>query len=185
VQILLILLTVVGFASVVPRSEAVRTTPIKQVSTRPAIEVSGRESAVRGRNLFVSGPLECRNCHSIQPGESSFGPNLSGVGRRLTREQIESSILEPSKDIAPGFGEIKLLTNSGRVITGTVQSESTDTLVLEESAGKIETVARNEIEEQQNGISPMPEGLTRNLTKQQFADLVEFLVGMRADMGRK
>src|SRR5690606_38011572 len=44
----------------------------------------------RGRRVFSQNPsAECSRCHSISRGESSdVGPNLAGVGARLTREEL-------------------------------------------------------------------------------------------------
>ena len=45
----------------------------------------------------------CTACHKIAGSEASLGPDLSGVGDRLSAEQIRNSILDPNAVIAEGF----------------------------------------------------------------------------------
>ena len=54
----------------------------------------------------VIGKFGCAACHSVLQAESPVGPSLKDVGKRLTVEQIRSSIIEPKAEIAPGFPPI-------------------------------------------------------------------------------
>ena len=45
----------------------------------------------------------CTACHAILQSESTVGPNLRDVGKRLKVEQIRTSIADPKAEIAAGF----------------------------------------------------------------------------------
>ena len=55
-----------------------------------------------GRRLFhqATGP-GCAKCHTVNGRGGRIGPDLSTIGRSLSREKLIDSILEPSKEIAP------------------------------------------------------------------------------------
>lgn len=48
----------------------------------------------------------CSACHSILGTQSPIGPNLADVGKRLSVEQIRTSIVDPKAVIAQGFPPI-------------------------------------------------------------------------------
>ena len=66
----------------------------------------------RGRQLFTSkAEIECVRCHKVRgPGGESaggeVGPELSGVGARLSRADLLESIVNPNKQIAQGFESV-------------------------------------------------------------------------------
>jgi len=70
-----------------------------------ALEYGG--SAQRGRRVALQHPAaQCARCHVIGDGESTVGPNLNGVGARLTRPELLESLLDPGASIAAGFGDV-------------------------------------------------------------------------------
>ena len=48
----------------------------------------------------------CAACHAVLQSESPVGPSLKDVGKRLSVDQIRSSIVDPKAEIAPGFPPI-------------------------------------------------------------------------------
>lgn len=57
-----------------------------------ATQVSAEEA--RGRELLNA--LGCKACHQLEGSGGSLGPALDGVGQRLSAEQINKQIAEPS-----------------------------------------------------------------------------------------
>ena len=48
----------------------------------------------------------CAACHSVLKTESSIGPSLNDVGKRLKVDQIRNSIVDPKAEIAKGYPPI-------------------------------------------------------------------------------
>ncbi len=48
----------------------------------------------------------CGACHSVLQSESPVGPSLKDVGKRLSLDQIRTSIVDPKAEIASGFPPI-------------------------------------------------------------------------------
>jgi mono/diheme cytochrome c family protein len=47
---------------------------------------------------------QCTRCHGIGENESIVGPDLDGVGERLSRSELLESLLDPGAAITAGFG---------------------------------------------------------------------------------
>ena len=109
---------------------------------------------------------------------------LPGAGGKFDRAHLVESILEPSRQIVEGYRSTILALSDGRVLTGIVREESTDSLILMDAAGQRQQVAKSRIEERRlSDVSLMPDGLADELTPQQFTDLIAFLETLRS--GRK
>jgi mono/diheme cytochrome c family protein len=70
--------------------------------SRPAASVSA-DPRVRGAQAFAGSG--CSQCHTIRRNGGTKGPNLSGVGRRLSDEQIRTQIQNGGKQMPP-FGDV-------------------------------------------------------------------------------
>lgn len=137
--------------------------------------------AGRGRKLFLeTAGVSCRNCHRVQQEGKEVGPDLTLVGKKLTRAQILESMLEPSKLIEPKFVTHIVETNEGKLVTGLLVKRDEQEVVLKDAEGKTVAIPASNVEQvlpQQQSL--MPDLLLRDLTAQQVADLLEFLGTLR------
>lgn len=135
----------------------------------------------RGKALFSTDTrVACAKCHSVDGSSSKAGPDLLTVGDKFPRTELIRSILEPSTSIAVGYGTTIVETKSGEIIQGILKSASAQELELADATGNRVHVALAEIKEQKGStLSLMPEGLQSGLTKQEFTDLIEYLVSLR------
>jgi putative membrane-bound dehydrogenase-like protein len=135
--------------------------------------------AVVGERVFFhpNGP-GCYKCHKIDGRGAGIGPDLSRIASSMSREKIIESILEPSKEIAPAFTTWRILTRDGKERTGMIVGEDAFSFVtVADSQGKIEKIHRREIEDRTAlPKSIMPENLPEMMTRQDFRDLLAFLV---------
>ena len=112
-----------------------------------------------------------------------LGPDLSQIGQKYKRHELLETLLKPSKTIDPKFAAHMLLTTDGRLLTGILAEQSAEQVVLQVfTSGKAEEVripAGDVDELLPQMTSLMPEGLLRDLTPQQAADLIEFLWSLK------
>jgi putative heme-binding domain-containing protein len=137
--------------------------------------------AKRGSELFLNtAGVRCKNCHQVRKQGQALGPELSQIGKKYNREQLLESLLFPSKRIDPEFVPQLIETTSGRVITGLLVKSSDDEMILKDAQRKEIRIPRDEIgfaAPQQKSL--MPELLLQDMTAQQVADLLAFLVSQR------
>lgn len=117
----------------------------------------------------------CAQCHTIYGKGQEVGPDITLNGRG-SFEQLLSNVFDPSLVIGAAYQARTVVTRDGRVMMGLVTEESPERVVLKVQGGKLETIARDDIDEMEvSRLSMMPEGLEQQLTPQEIADLFAFL----------
>ncbi len=149
-------------------------------SLAPFREVLAGGDRDRGRRLFNSkAEIECVRCHKLRGTGGEVGPELAGVGARLSRADLLESILSPNKKIAQGFESVVVAASDGKVYTGILRAEDSKELRLMTADGKAITVPKDSIEERMRGPSAMPDGIAAKLSRKELRDLIEFLAGLK------
>lgn len=139
---------------------------------KPVADLPG--DAERGRVAFRR---ECATCHRLDREGFPVGPDLFGI-RNQPKAAILLHILAPDHEITSGFGAYQLLTDDGRSFVGLLAAESPTSVTLRLPQGKEESFLRSEIELLvASRTSLMPSGFEKNVTEQEFADLLAYLKG--------
>ena len=138
-------------------------------------------NASRGRILFADEQrAACVKCHSVDGSSSKAGPDLFAVGDKLPRRELIRAVLEPSTEIAVGYGTTIVETRSGEEYQGILKQATADGIELMGADGRQVRIATSEVQTQRgSSISLMPEGLHTGLSRQEFTDLIEYLVTLR------
>ncbi len=139
----------------------------------------GGDSA-RGRALFQNNAaVYCVRCHKLNGQGGEVGPDLTGIGKKQTREYLATSIVHPNAAIAQGFETVVVALADGRVVSGVFKSEDDRTLRLVSVEGQTIDVPKAEIDDRKRGPSAMPDDVAKKLSKSELRDLVEFLATRR------
>lgn len=141
--------------------------------------------AIRGKAVFESEKkADCRKCHSADPNQKGVGPDLRTIGDKYERSELITSILEPSKTIAVGYGTTIVITHSGASHQGVLQRVTNEKIELRDKDGRIISLQQDEIDEQQESdVSLMPQSLESLMTRDEFADLIAYLATLRQAAG--
>lgn len=117
----------------------------------------------------------CAKCHKHSGEGENIGPDLTGTAAH-SKVELLTHILDPNQSVESNFRLYTVVTVDGRVINGMLASESRTALEFFDAEGKKTTVLREEIEEfAGTRKSLMPEGVEKELSRQQLTDLLEFL----------
>jgi putative heme-binding domain-containing protein len=128
----------------------------------------------------------CAACHRVEDSGYEFGPELTDVGKRLTRRELIESIIEPSKKLDAKYITSTIITADGKALVGFVKEQTDDSLTLLMQEGKSETLSTDEIEEiAEMKQSSMPENLASTLAPAEFLDVVEYMSGLRGEAGQR
>ncbi len=123
----------------------------------------------------------CLRCHRVGGAGGDIGPDLSDVGGKLGREHLIESVLEPSRQIVEGYRSVVVATRDGRLWTGLVKGETGETITLVDAEAREHVLRKAEVEgRKESDASVMPEGLASRLSREQFADLIAYLEGLRS-----
>ena len=137
--------------------------------------------ASRGRELFVKGAVaNCKSCHPLEAGVPRVGPDLAEAGKGLNRRQLLESILFPSHKVDEKYRTHVVETTDGRLLTGIIVQHDNDGIVLASGAEPAVALRNEEVEELQRiEKSLMPDGLARDMTAEQLADLLAWLTSIK------
>ena len=131
--------------------------------------------AGRGKIAFKK---VCAACHRVEGVGQEIGPNLATVKSRGA-EAILVNVLDPSREVNPQFVNYVLITDDGRSLTGMVAAETATSITLRRAEGASDTVLRLSIDElRSTGQSLMPDGMEKQLSKQEMADLIAYLLSV-------
>ena len=130
------------------------------------------------RIFYHSRVAGCFRCHEFEGRGNTVGPDLSTIGKSMTRERLVQSLVDPSREIAPQFTSYSILKHDGELLTGIHIGDEVDgRMRYVDPKGTVFYVHPNEVEQRQpSSQSIMPEGLVDQLTQQELRDLVAFLL---------
>lgn len=140
---------------------------------RDVLDLAGDRE--RGQAVFAK---VCAACHRLGNVGHELGPNLATIKNRGA-DAILVNMLDPSREANPQFVNYLLITDDGRTFSGMLAAETANSVTLRRAEGASDTVPRAQIDElRSTGLSLMPEGLEQQLTKQQMADLIAYLLSL-------
>jgi putative heme-binding domain-containing protein len=137
----------------------------------PALRMKG--DPLHGRELFER---RCASCHQHEGLGQDLGPKLSGlVGK--TADFYLTAILDPNRAAEAKYRGYAISTVDGLVYTGLMVNETATSIDLARTDGKKETILRSDIEEMvSTRRSFMPEGFEKDLSPQDLADVISFVI---------
>lgn len=153
-------------AQIAPREEIV-------TAWRDVLEMKG--DVARGRDVFRR---ECAKCHRLEEYGEELGLPLNTVQNRGP-EAILLAVLDPNRDVLPQYLNYVVVTGEGLSVTGMIETETATSITLKRAENESDTVLRTNIDELVNtGLSIMPEGNEKLVTKQELADVIGYLMSL-------
>ncbi len=134
-----------------------------------------------GYDVFTSNPTaQCVRCHAVSGAGGKVGPALDNIGAELTREELLESLIEPSKRLAPGYGSITVTLKDGQKVTGVLEKETEEALIIRTSDAEPMEIAPSRIVQRVNSPSAMP-AMGRLISKRELRNLIEYLASLKSE----
>lgn len=132
----------------------------------------------RGEKLFRE--RACASCHT---GQTRVGPDLSGVTSRFSRPDLFTTIIYPSRDVAPAYRVTTIVTRDGKLHTGIIVFLAADGVIMQTGAATTVRIGADDIDTRVPGNrSLIPSGLLKDLQPTDLADLYAFLQPLKEPM---
>src|SRR5207302_9612508 len=149
----------------------------KVTDVEPSLgDVAQGRSFVNGKDAFHD--AQCILCHRFGNEGGSVGPELTAASSKYTRRDILESILEPSKVVSEQYQNFSVTKKDGDVQTGRIVDENDDRLVIQASPlapERVEIRKAEIVSRSPSKVSPMPEGLVNQLSKNEILDLLAYI----------
>jgi putative membrane-bound dehydrogenase-like protein len=128
--------------------------------------------AGHGREIFGK---HCSSCHRLEGVGHVVGPDLAALSSREPTALLQA-VFDPNRDIDDRYRSYTALTIDGLSHAGILAGETSTSVTLLEQQGKRHTLLRADLELFENsGKSLMPEGLERDISAAEAADLVAYV----------
>ncbi len=128
--------------------------------------------AVKGKDVFAR---NCAKCHKHGELGEQIGPNLTGFNVH-PKEKVLMEVIDPNRSVEGNYRQYTVATSDGQVVSGLLASETKNGVELIDSEAKRHVVLREDIDEMiASPKSLMPEGFEKQITPEEFSDLLEFL----------
>lgn len=155
--------------------ERLRNNPVKQKQRIENLSASAIEA---GKQLFAE--RACAACHATNEGPELLGPNVNGIGNRLSRGEILEEIEFPSKRIKPSMSAMRVTKKNGQVLLGRVVNAGPNEISLMLIGNNVVNIRREEILKTENVMtSLMYENLLNNLDKEQINNLLDYMMSLK------
>jgi putative membrane-bound dehydrogenase-like protein len=166
------------------KSEAVKLFPPPPAKDNqplpPLSDLLGRKGNVQNGAKVYATTGTCANCHLVNGAGKEVGPDLSEIGKKLSREALYESILFPSAGISHNYETWVLETKNGNVASGVLVSQTRSEVTIKGSDAIVRTFKKAEIETlAKSNVSLMPADLNKTMTVQELVDVVEYLLTLR------
>ncbi|MDH5397403.1 MAG: PQQ-dependent sugar dehydrogenase [Cyclobacteriaceae bacterium] len=140
------------------------------------VEIPG--AAENGKNVF---DMYCKACHVVNGEGIDFGPGLSEIGSKLSREAMISSVIFPSAGINFGYEGYHIKTNDNKEYYGFIASRTESEITLKMMGGVTQIIAHDNLASMEAmGKSLMTENLQMVMSQQELVDLVEYMTTLKA-----
>ncbi|REJ97796.1 MAG: dehydrogenase [Planctomycetota bacterium] len=135
-----------------------------------ATELTG--DPTRGATVFKK---RCATCHRHKEIGNDIGAKLSALQDK-SPQSLLTALLDPNRAVEGKYMAYSVVTQDGRVFSGMIVEETATSVTLAKPDGTKEVILRVDIDEiAGTGKSFMPEGLEKDLSPQDIADVISFL----------
>ena len=149
-------------------------------SLPPVADLVKRKGDASAGRVVFAGTGTCAKCHVVNGEGKAVGPDLSGVGGKLSPVALYESILAPSAAISHNYETWTAITDDGRSFSGLLVSKTDEAVVIRGADGVDVSLVTADVEELvRQPISLMPADLATVLTEKELVDLVSWLATLK------
>lgn len=128
-----------------------------------------------GKGIFQTNVIaQCIRCHQYKGVGGAIGPDLTDVAKRLSPEQLLSSLVQPQAEITEGYGLVSFTLDDGSALAGTLIQETPESLTIKDLTGHVQEIDPAKITARTPALSSMPP-MDELLTRRELRDLMAYL----------
>ncbi len=122
----------------------------------------------------------CSVCHRLRGAGHEVGPNLASL-TDYSPQSLLTAMLDPNRAVEAKYLDYIAVTTSGLTYTGMLANETGNSVTLMGQEGKQQTILRTDLDVlQATGKSLMPEGIEKDVSPQDVANVIAYLRGSGA-----
>jgi putative heme-binding domain-containing protein len=139
---------------------------------------SGEGNLDRGKALF-DGKGACGTCHRVNGTGARLGPDLTNIGQLRRAVELETSVVDPGKEILYNNRTYRVVLKDGTTVTGRLLNLDSFSVLMLDSKETLRSFDKANLRDFGFvDVSPMP-SYKEKLTAQELADVVSYLVSLK------
>ena len=167
-----------GFASDIREEDIWRVVSyVRSIARHDVAGITGDRA--NGEMVFwVKGG--CGVCHAVGTRGGHLGPDLTRTGEQRSRAYLRESVLEPSKDISPGYATITIIKRDGAKLTGVERGFDDFSAQLMDAGGNYYSFLKSDVRSANREMhSLMPDNYSTVFNPAEIDDLLAYLMSLR------
>ena len=132
----------------------------------------------RGKAVF-EGAGTCTSCHRVNGRGSRLGPDLSNIGQLRRTVELETSILEPDREVLPPNRFYRVVTREGVTITGRLLNLDTFSVQMIDEKEQLKSFAKSNLRDYGFLEKTTMPSYQNKLDPQELADVVSYLASLK------
>jgi putative heme-binding domain-containing protein len=146
----------------------------------PIEELVKRQGDAQAGRVLYNTTATCVKCHIVNNVGREVGPDLSEIGKKLSREAMYQSILFPSAGISHNYESYLIALADGTTATGLVPSRTDAEISVKDIEGLVRTYKMSDVEAiKKQNLSLMPADLNKVLSEEDLVNVVEYLMTLK------
>ena len=122
----------------------------------------------------------CGACHVVEGRGGRMGPELTRIGWQRSVEYLRDAVLDPSKEILPGWATITVIKRDGAKVTGVERGFDNFSAQLMDIQGNYYSFVKSDVASiKLERVSLMPADYGSRLKPAEIDDLVGYMVSLR------
>lgn len=150
----------------------------KNPNQRKLVEQTFSEASLEnGKQLFAI--RACSACHAVDGVTDLIGPNLKGIGKEFSKEELIEEISKPSERIEPSMIAARVTKRDGKVLLGRVVYTDETSITLMLVGNHQVNIPKSDILKSEEELkSLMYENLLVGLSPEELDNLLNYLMSL-------
>lgn len=133
-------------------------------------------SEMNGKLIFTK---YCTTCHRVGEDGVKFGPELTKIGSKLSKDGIFRAIIFPDDGISYGYESHLITMNDGAQSLGIIASETDTELALTQPGGTVVKLQKAKIKSREKSDKSIMPSLAPAMSQQDLVDIVTYLSSLK------
>jgi putative membrane-bound dehydrogenase-like protein len=138
--------------------------------------VASNGNSVNGQSIFEK---LCTTCHRIKGSGVKFGPELTQIGSKLSKDGLYRAVIYPDEGISHGYSATLVTLKDGSEAMGIVTNETDIEIELTLAGGQVNKYSKDQISKMSISDHSIMPALAPAMSKQELIDLVTFLAALK------
>lgn len=159
-------------------AEKYLTRPSTGGSTLPSIKelVAASGNETNGKLVFSK---YCATCHKANDEGVKFGPELTNIGSKLSKEGLFRAVIFPDEGVSYGYESYLITLNDGSQSLGIIASETDSEIELSQPGGTTVKLSKSQVKQKEKREESIMPSLAPAMSRQQLTDLVSYLTSLK------